>query len=569
MININSSLNQMSHSSIQSFDGWLQNSPICQHDQEAVRKSFVGLTQGTCRWEDFQHTVHSTTQSNQKLERRVLSEASNAYHFPQVGRFYRWLNDNEHLSPDRKKAISGVVRNTLYSETKAAIPTICSQIKTDLIRTGQKKNFHKGWEGNISFVMDKLLNVLASTPLHQSQASALLNSGEASTTAEQACSTSTSVQTYKQAIFHNEKTLIHIFNETQQASQHGYIVNGICVKIDPTALSTMQKGTTIYQHCPHFVGIKNRFMTQHNVVNKDSLCAAKDLIDQGERPLVLNLANAQSPGGGVQRGSKAQEEDIMRCSNYSFALFPWLNPSLAAQLPQSANMPKYRIPETGAIFTPRVTVFRDSSSNYAFLNKPFEVDMLASAAYNLKPGHWGGPMHSIGPKGIVSKAKFDFENGTKEKIRTQLTVAANLGATCLVLGAFGCGAFANKPEDISRWYKEILENEFPGVFKTVTFAVLGNAGPGLHNFNVFSSKFASQKRPFNCTQPASATDEKEINRLMKEIQEDEDLLQTVLSLEGVFDSVDDLQQNLIQKKTLLDQLLNGAKEPALQKRKHS
>ena len=74
-------------------------------------------------------------------------------------------------------------------------------------------------------------------------------------------------------------------------------------------------------------------------------------------------------------------------------------------------------------------------------------------------------------------------------MRTQLAVAASMGFEDLVLGAFGCGAFANDPRDISRLYRDLLEGEFRGVFKHVTFAVLGGKGPGANNVNVFTETF--------------------------------------------------------------------------------
>ena len=58
--------------------------------------------------------------------------------------------------------------------------------------------------------------------------------------------------------------------------------------------------------------------------------AAKDLVDEGLKPIVLNMANARTPGGGFHQGdgkgtvlcalmseTGAQEENLHRRSNLS------------------------------------------------------------------------------------------------------------------------------------------------------------------------------------------------------------------------------------------------------------
>ncbi len=64
-----------------------------------------------------------------------------------------------------------------------------------------------------------------------------------------------------------------------------------------------------------------------------------------------------------------------------------------------------------------------------------------------------------------------------------LTVAAAKGADILVLGAFGCGAFQNDPEVVSRAFQTALQ-EFPKVFTRVEFAVYCPPGES-RNFEVF------------------------------------------------------------------------------------
>ena len=65
----------------------------------------------------------------------------------------------------------------------------------------------------------------------------------------------------------------------------------------------------------------------------------------------------------------------------------------------------------------------------------------------------------------------------KAKIRGALRIAILKGHTKIVLGALGCGAFGNPPEDVARCFVSVFEErEFQGGwFEDIVFAVLDNA----------------------------------------------------------------------------------------------
>src|SRR3989338_7378556 len=56
--------------------------------------------------------------------------------------------------------------------------------------------------------------------------------------------------------------------------------------------------------------------TEITVINADTLDILHKLTDEGLNPVGLNMANDETPGGGVRSGAGAQEECIFRRTNY-------------------------------------------------------------------------------------------------------------------------------------------------------------------------------------------------------------------------------------------------------------
>jgi len=56
-------------------------------------------------------------------------------------------------------------------------------------------------------------------------------------------------------------------------------------------------------------------------------------------------------------------------------------------------------------------------------------------------------------------------------MRSIFKIALNHKHDCIVLGAFGCGAFRNPPRHIAELFKMVLQ-DFDGLFKEVHFAIL-------------------------------------------------------------------------------------------------
>ena len=75
--------------------------------------------------------------------------------------------------------------------------------------------------------------------------------------------------------------------------------------------------------------------------------------------------------------------------------------------------------------------------------------------------------------------------GFHVKVASILAACAAAGADIVVLGAFGCGAFANPPDQVAQVFANVLRR-FAGVFSAVYFAILG--APNDFKLPVFHQK---------------------------------------------------------------------------------
>lgn len=70
-----------------------------------------------------------------------------------------------------------------------------------------------------------------------------------------------------------------------------------------------------------------------------------------------------------------------------------------------------------------------------------------------------------------------------------LAVAAENGHKNLILGAWGCGAFGNKPDDVSGYFKKVITDEGYGrLFDNICFAIYGKEDG--RNYLAFKKTFA-------------------------------------------------------------------------------
>ncbi|MBQ5816672.1 MAG: TIGR02452 family protein, partial [Oscillospiraceae bacterium] len=212
-------------------------------------------------------------------------------------------------------------------------------------------------------------------------------------------------------------------------------------------------------------------------INADCMDVAERLIAQGYRPAILNLASAKRPGGGWDAGMGAQEESLCFSSNLSQSLYQYGDPKYKNVRESGVPLREIGYPHDmryGGIYSPSVTFFRNNLSKYYTLrDNPFKCDVITVAALC-----FNGKSHYAG----IDELSFEAEDGgfTPEgkeimlcKIRTIFRMGVAHGNDALVLGAFGCGAYALLPSAVAPLFRSVMEEpEFKNKFRLLVFAIL-------------------------------------------------------------------------------------------------
>ena len=187
------------------------------------------------------------------------------------------------------------------------------------------------------------------------------------------------------------------------------------------------------------------------IVPEDSFQAAK----RYNNPLVMNFANAHKPGGGFELGATAQEEALCRCST----LIASIGSAEAKEMYQYNN--SHVIPvESDYMLLSEVCVFRNEKCE--LVRDPFLAGVITVLAPN-----------RIGLAALTPVEKIDA--AMIKRIQIMLLAAKANKYKSLVLGAWGCGAFHNNPENVAKCFKTVLEDYgFAKYFDHICFAIYGS-----------------------------------------------------------------------------------------------
>lgn len=186
----------------------------------------------------------------------------------------------------------------------------------------------------------------------------------------------------------------------------------------------------------------------------------KSVLEGKKNVCALNFANAFNPGGGFLGTARAQEETLCRSSALYYSLIQQMKFYQYHQKKNPANTASNYI-----IFSPDCPTWK--CDDYVLLDKPYLTSYITCAA-----------VHNCG-----KQKRSEIKKIHDERVKAIINCAIQNGVKNIVLGAFGCGAFANNPDDMASSFKKLLvDDEMRFFFESISFSIIGFTSKNIDAF---------------------------------------------------------------------------------------
>lgn len=214
----------------------------------------------------------------------------------------------------------------------------------------------------------------------------------------------------------------------------------LCKLVHPSHIFTYK-----YTFKPDWEPVQRFFRTQLSVVPLDTFVAAQPFLATG-KVACLNFADDSFPTGCASTGSGAQEESLCYRSTLS----------------RHIDISHYPLTEGTLLYSRNVIVFKaPEEDGFETLAVPFTLDVISCPGIRHPYLDSRGRMYSAELRSL------------RTKVDSILQVAFQEGVDHLVLGALGCGAWRNPPEDVAATFRDAIE-ALPGLFVSIVFAIPPN-----------------------------------------------------------------------------------------------
>ncbi|MCM1577954.1 MAG: TIGR02452 family protein [Ruminococcus sp.] len=210
----------------------------------------------------------------------------------------------------------------------------------------------------------------------------------------------------------------------------------------------------VSEYIPDFTPIKRerreRFSVEENITHESTVeCILRN---SGKCTVVLNFANALIAGGGYIMGGNAQEESLCRASMLYYAI-KGVNEFYGAN--RRHMTPDYT---DGQIYSRNVPLIRNDSGE--MLESPVTCDFITCPAVNRYEA------------AVLLMPREKTNKIMERRIGKIASPAMSKEPQVIILGAFGCGAFGNRREEVFPMFERAV-NRFTDESAEVIFAVKG------------------------------------------------------------------------------------------------
>lgn len=191
---------------------------------------------------------------------------------------------------------------------------------------------------------------------------------------------------------------------------------------------------------------------------------------------VLNMANAYLPGGRYVEGTAAQEENMFRRTDCHF--------SIAAE---HLHQGRYTPAMSRLLNGEDGRVLLDRERPRTCIRGPEEPG--AARGYARLPDDRLFPFYELRAAARNCNREGIDPDDARRRVRALLDTLVDAGQRHAVLGAWGCGAFANPPMEVARSFRAELAAR-SDAFDCVVFAIY-HPGYGPDNARVFEDVFGA------------------------------------------------------------------------------
>ncbi|MFL8710922.1 TIGR02452 family protein [Clostridioides sp. GD02377] len=236
-----------------------------------------------------------------------------------------------------------------------------------------------------------------------------------------------------------KKNIQNIIYENKNIYKNGFYVNsnGKKVNLKRELHECIKNTETIYRESDiKIVRIPEYYRVKDNLIKSDVIDFIISLNKETSDIVALNFANGIVPGGGYITGATAQEECICRGSLLYSCLI-----NNTDMYEENRRLGSSLSTDT-MIYSPKVPIIRNS--NGELLEEASYCSFISSSA----PNRW-----SCITEGLTEN---EINIVLKRRIEKIVKLAVSKNPKYIILGAYGCGVFANSREDVYPYFEEYI-----------------------------------------------------------------------------------------------------------------